>query len=164
MLGSIQNLVISSGSDKKEETNMNSIKDAVAVETDATHVILGASEEHRLDHRLFLCFRGARGKARVVGGATRGDCSVLYARARGSVHCQRERCGCPHQSLQGSARGILDVAAGEIPGGPGARERCDRESREGVRPALRGALEQLRRAGSRRHRTSRGAAFFRAKS
>src|SRR6202161_1884419 len=27
-----------------------------------------------------------------------------------------------------------------------ARERCDRQGREGVRPALRGALEQLQRA------------------
>ena len=44
------------------------------------------------------------------------------------------------------------------------RERCDRESREGVRPALRGALEQLRRAGSGRHRASRRAAFFGAKT
>ena len=39
------------------------------------------------------------------------------------------------------ARGIPAVAAGEIPGGPGARERWDREGGEGIRPAIRGAFE-----------------------
>ena len=127
------------------ETNMNSLKDNVAVVTDAMYVIVGASGNTGSIIANSLLLKGEKLRGR-------------------SVLSQRERCGCAHQSLQRCARGILDVAAGNLPGGPGATERCDRESREGVRPALRGALEQLRRAGSGRHRASRGAAFFGAKT
>jgi hypothetical protein len=55
------------------------------------------------------------------------------------------------QNLQRRARTILDVAADYLPGRPRARERCDREGRDGVRPALRGALEQLRCSCPGRH-------------
>src|SRR5580704_3021050 len=58
----------------------------------------------------------------------------------------------------------LDVATDHFPCGPGATERCDRESREGVWPALRGAFEQLRRPCPGRHRTGHRAAFFGAKT
>ena len=102
-------------------------------------------------------------KVRVVGRDA-GATTALCGQRRGSVHGRIERCGCAQQSLQRCTRGILDAAAGKIPRGPGAREQCDREGREGVWPSLRGAFEQLRRAGSGRHRASRGTAFFGAKT
>ena len=132
-----------------------------SVVSNEMYVILGASGNTGSIIANSLLSKGK--KVRVMGRDA-GRLQRFVRQRRGSVHGRTERCGCAHQSLQRCARGILDVAAGEIPGGPGARERCDRESREGVRPALRGALEQLRRAGSGRHRASRGAAFFGAKT
>ena len=140
---------------------MNSPKDEVAVVTDAIYVILGASGNTGSIIADSLLSKGE--KVRVIGRDA-GRLQRFVRKGAEAFTAEHERCGCAHQSLQRCARGIPDVAPGEIPGGPGARERFDRESREGVRPALRGALEQLWRAGSGRHGASRGAAFFGAKT
>ena len=65
------------------ETNMNSLKDNVAVVTDAMYVIVGGEREHRLDHRQFPAIEGREGARH---GARRGATAALCAQRRGSVH------------------------------------------------------------------------------
>ena len=125
------------------------------------YMILGASGNTGSIIANSLLLKGQ--KVRVMG-ATRGACERFVREGAEAFTADVSDAAALTKAFSG-VRGILDVAAAEIPGGPGATERCDRESREGVRPALRGASEQLRRAcRSGRRRANRGAAFFGAKT
>ena len=61
---------------------MNSLKDKVAISTDATHVILGASGNTGSDHRRFPAIGGQEG-ARTMEGRDAGRLPALCdAKAR----------------------------------------------------------------------------------
>src|SRR5437016_11726616 len=120
---------------------MNRLRDAGSVVTDATYVILGASGNTGSIIADTLLLK--RKKVRVVGR----DAGRLQRFARKGAEAftgDVSDAVALTKAFRG-ARSILDVAADYLPGRPRARERCDREGRDGVRPALRGALEQLRR-------------------
>ena len=72
---------------EKEETNMNSPKDEVAVVTDAMYVILGGSGNTGSIIANSLLSKGQ--KVRVVGRDARAT-AALCAQRRGSVHGRRE--------------------------------------------------------------------------
>ena len=97
---------------------MNSIKDVAAAATDAMHVILGASGNTGSIIANTLLSEGK--KVRVVGRDA-GRLQRFVSQGAEAFTANHERRGSAHESLQRCARGIFDVAAGEIPGGAGAR-------------------------------------------
>src|SRR5580658_1635700 len=126
----------------------------------ATYVILGASGNTGSIIADSLLSKGK--KVRVVGR----DAERLQRSVRQGAEAfmgEVSDAAALTKAFSG-ARAALDVAADYLPGRPRARERCDCEGRNGVRPAVRSALEQLRRSCPGRHRASHGAAFFGAKT
>ena len=78
-----------------------------AVGADAMYVILGASGYTGSIIANSLLSKGR--KVRISG--RRGAIAILCAQRRGSIHGQRQRCGCAPPSLQWCARGLRGVAA-----------------------------------------------------
>ena len=143
---------------------MNSLKDKVAVSTDAMYVILGASGNTGSIIADSLLSKGKN--ARVVGRDA-GRLQRFVGKGAEAFTANVSDAAALTKAFSGARAAYFDVAAGMKNPGRTRSETAmrSRESREGVRPALRRALEQLRRAGPGRHRASRGAAaFFGAKS
>ena len=111
------------------------------------YVILGASGNTGSIIADFLLSKGK--KVRVVGRDV-GRLQRFVRKGAEAFTADMSDAAALTKAFSGAHAAYLMLPPAKSRGRPGARERCDRESREGVRPALRGALEQLRRAGCRK--------------
>src|SRR5260221_2089311 len=145
---------------RKGETNMNSPKDTVAVVRDGMYVILGASGNTGSIIANFLLSKGE--KVRVVGREV-GRLQRFARKGAEAFTADLSDAAALTKAFSGARAAYLMLPP------LNSREEQERqsdaiESSEGVRPALRGALEQLRRACLGRHRTRHRAAFVGAKT